>query len=911
MQETVILYRTYERALAARKAQARAGQPTLGVSPTTAAAYLADSWDVWGDGRHLVGWQERLLLMHDVLAESPLLHTMGMARALARFVRWHAGREPLRRAVEGAAADSLTASEQDALAVLRAYLARLEERNLAEPEEAAWLLAGLMPAPAKVQLADELFAPPGTQAWLSRMAGAPVAAGACALPPLPAGVDPGFSFPAGPTAVAAAVRDEVMAALADARAQGAAAPAVAVCAPDAPTLFDGLAPSLLAEGARCALKASVPFGETLVGRALAAVEGLSQGGGSWRQQGTDFAYSPLAAMPPFEAQRLNAQWRGDRLLDSSQGIEHLRELSPTFGLFEAVVAEGTPQAVERLAAAIAERGLLPADAAARERAALQALARLADSAAAVGVKAPVGVFTAELSVPVSVEAGPPAMQAAQMGSGVAEGCPGAGDAASAVSAGALGAAVCFYDLRDLGALAPGSFHAVIVTDMTDAAFSGSRSRSALDGLAEKLGMAGEPSRFAELRAAFVCAERAATARFTVMAPLRDGDQESYPAFLFDEFVATLPDGASADDDDLFALPPALAQHAARRGEEGLAAGLGQAFCTPQAFEPLPLPQRGHLATLPLSSFMAHAQEGGRSLPVLSASAIEAYLQCPYSWFIGRKVRIDGLDEGFGPVEKGTFAHGVYASLFEALAAEGIRRIDDAALPRALALLDEAFDARAAAQPTASPGDRLVPATGLERQELAALRDQLRASLRQMTALPASFSVRAHEYELRAEDGIDYAGARLCGRVDRIDVDEQAGRFAVLDYKGSLADHDAGLPDDADLDALELPHKVQALVYAQALRSALDGMACVGALYLSYRTKDAARLAAGSFSPLQYDAAAVASKKSQVPVSFERFLDAVEQAIAPAVQAMEGGAIAPDPAPGACCWCPVPYCERRC
>ncbi len=64
MQETVILYRTYERALAARKAQARAGQPTLGVSPTTAAAYLADSWDVWGDGRHLVGWQERLLLMH-------------------------------------------------------------------------------------------------------------------------------------------------------------------------------------------------------------------------------------------------------------------------------------------------------------------------------------------------------------------------------------------------------------------------------------------------------------------------------------------------------------------------------------------------------------------------------------------------------------------------------------------------------------------------------------------------------------------------------------------------------------------------------------------------------------------------------------------------------------------------------
>ena len=96
--------------------------------------------------------------------------------------------------------------------------------------------------------------------------------------------------------------------------------------------------------------------------------------------------------------------------------------------------------------------------------------------------------------------------------------------------------------------------------------------------------------------------------------------------------------------------------------------------------------------------MAHAQEGGRSLPVLSASAIEAYLQCPYSWFIGRKVRIDGLDEGFGPVEKGTFAHGVYASLFEALAAEGIRRCDDAALPHALAVLDGAYDARPSRRP---------------------------------------------------------------------------------------------------------------------------------------------------------------------------------------------------------------------
>lgn len=904
MRETVILYRTYERALAARKALARSGRLTLGVSPTTPAAYLADSWGVWGDGRRLVGHQERLLLMADALAGGPLMATMGMAKALARFMRRHAGSTELRQAVEGSAsAQDLTEPERDALAAMGAYLERLAERGLVEPEEAARQLACCMPAPDAVEAAEPLFLAPAALAWLEGLAGRGLEPGACPLPPLPEGVEARFSLPAGPTAAAAAVRQQVVDALAAAQAEGAQAPGageggavVAVCAPDAPALFEALAPSLLAEGARCALKAAVLFGETLAGRALAAVEGLAQGGPGWRQQATDFAYSPLSGVAPFEAQRLNACWRGDRLASAEQGAAQLRELSSTLTLFEAVAAEGSPDAVTRLSTALSEQGLLPADAAVRERAALQVLAGLAASAADLGVHAPLAAWAADLPVPVAAEAIPPAPE------------EGAGAAGGALG---RGAAVRFYGLTEMGSLPPASAQAVVVADMTDAAFSGSRSRSALDGLAEKLGLAPEPSRFAELRAAFANAERAATARFCCVAPLRDGDQEAYPAFLFDELVATLPDGAAADPDDLFALPPAEASRAARPGEEALESALGQAFAAPEATLGLPVPERGRLAALPLAAFMAHAQEGDRSLPILSPSAIEAYLHCPYRWFIERKVRIQGLDEGFGALEKGTFAHGVYAELFEALAARGVHRIDEAGLPEALQALDEAFDRLAAAQPAAGPGERLVAATALERQELATLREQLRASLGQMAALPASFSVRAHEHAISAEDGIDYAGARLCGRVDRIDVDEQAGAFAVLDYKGSLAGHEAGLPDDADLDALELPAKVQALVYAQALRSALDGLACVGALYLSYRAKDASALAAGSFSPLRYDAAAVASAKSQVPVSFDAFLDAVERAIAPAVQAMEAGAIAPDPALGACQWCPVPYCERRC
>ena len=44
--------------------------------------------------------------------------------------------------------------------------------------------------------------------------------------------------------------------------------------------------------------------------------------------------------------------------------------------------------------------------------------------------------------------------------------------------------------------------------------------------------------------------------------------------------------------------------------------------------------------------------------MLSPSAIEAYLACPYRWFVERRLRPEPLDECFGAAEKGTFAHGL-------------------------------------------------------------------------------------------------------------------------------------------------------------------------------------------------------------------------------------------------------------
>lgn len=884
MRERVILHSTYERALAAAKARARSGAATLGVKDAVPAAYLAECWELWGDGRRLVAPMERLLLMRDVLEGSSLGGSLGMAQALARFAARYAGQEALEEAIASGQPEApFTGSERDALAALGAYRDRLAAHGLVEPEEAACQLCAAMP-PAALEVADPLFVGPGTRQWVERLLGDPLPAGPFALPALASGVQARFSFPAGHTALARAVLDEVRDALGQARSDGCPAPVIVVCGPDAAGLFDGLGPALAQEGASCSLRASLPFCSCDLGRTVEALRRLAEGKGPWREAATDLACSPLLGIAPYQADALNAAWRRDRLMAPSQAASQLREASSLLAPFEALLREGSPSSLQALAEALASKVTLPAESAAIARSALQALSGLLEPAASLGASAHWGELASAVQVPLSLEQ------------------PGGGPDAPQVR---------FCDLRALGSLSPASAYAVVMADMTDGAFAASAAAAPLDGLVEKLGLPEPSSRFDEQRCAFACALEAATARFACVAPQRTAAQEeAYPAFLFDELIATLPDGADVARTRLFALPAALDAAASRPGEEELVVGLGRAFAAPEGFESLPMPERGRLAVLRMGDYLQWAADGPERAPVLSASAIEAYLQCPYKWFVSRKVGMSPLDESFGPREKGTFAHEAYKELFEQLASEDIDRISEATLPRAHEVLGQVLERLAQEQVERELGERLVAADRIEELEQRALGDQLQRSLDQMALLPSGFSVRAHELELAPEMGIGYAGARLRGSVDRVDVDEASGRFAVWDYKGSIAGHEAGFAEEGDLDSLELPAKVQALIYASALGQVLGGLACAGALYLSYRAQRPSLLAAGSFDPAGYDVSAVAGKGSQVDASFESFLAAVEGKIAPAVAALVAGDIPPDPAKGACDWCPVPDCPGR-
>ncbi len=152
--------------------------------------------------------------------------------------------------------------------------------------------------------------------------------------------------------------------------------------------------------------------------------------------------------------------------------------------------------------------------------------------------------------------------------------------------------------------------------------------------------------------------------------------------------------------------------------------------------------------------------------------------------------------------------------------------------------------------------------------------------------------------------------RLLGRADRIDVDEQTGRFVVLDYKGSIAGHEAGASFDDDRTD-NLPHKVQALVYASAFRTQFVGYTCAAALYLSYRARWDKEFAAGSYSEPAYDVSSFAASGSCVSISFDAFLDQIEQGVAKRLAGLTQGDIAQRPADKkACEYCPVEFCARR-
>ncbi len=886
MGQTVELVRNASRALGMQKQQAQ-DAPLLGHDVTTPAALLQEAWELWGDGRNLISASQRVALMLSELKKAGssdgLNPTVGTAGLLASFVSRFAGTQELKDAVgvseEGDALGrfGLSGGLAKTLEVVSGYLQRCEEIGLIESGDAAAFLDRAS-IPCSVSTTEPLFLVPAVDQWLSESLSEQEAA--FPLSSLATEVQSRFVLCTGATSVVKAVKEEIE----WVTAQMYPDATIAVFAVDAQGMYEALAPYLAEEGMRAACQAKVQFLDTALGGSLQAVLRMMQGDPDWKQLATDFAYSPLSGMKAWEAQALNRCLRENGLMELAEGTERLQELSPTFPLFQQLANDRSLKSMEALKDALDDMNLIPSSMQMQEAAAFTALASLVEDVEACGCSETVFDLLGECSFMLSRETSEDRT------------------------------ARPFVEFLSMDALdcLPGlSVDSVIFSDMTKEAFHLPQAKSATDALAERIGLQDKRDRRKEWRAAFASAVGASRGWVTCIASMRDmTGKEQYPSFLYDEWVEAASQGDTFEGDPhgLFKVPASAREAYRVLDEMDVVGGFGQAFSKPDGAEEFAVPVRGCLTTLSLADFMA-TNGATPPLPLLSASQLELYHQCPYRWFISRKVGVGSMDEVLDGLHMGTFAHEVFKRTFNSVAEEGIRAVTADTVEHIKTKAAAEFDSFLAEQTSERPGERCVVATTQDGLQMQRMRENILDSIDLMQQMPNGFEVQANEFKLTVEEGIEYAGAIINGSVDRVDA-SNAGAFVVLDYKGSAADYAAGVGEDGWSG---LPAKVQALIYAQSLArtTAFAGLACVGAMYLGYRAAEARKFSAGSFDGVRYDMSTLVSNKgSNVAMDFQEFLDQVEAELALCVQRMLRGDIAPDPLPNACTYCEMTFCPQR-
>ena len=343
------------------------------------------------------------------------------------------------------------------------------------------------------------------------------------------------------------------------------------------------------------------------------------------------------------------------------------------------------------------------------------------------------------------------------------------------------------------------------------------------------------------------------------------------------------------------------------------------------------------------------------LPLLSASQIETYLECPYKWFTQRRIKISQVDTDFAPMQMGTFIHRVLELTHATLLAEALgcdvaevdlavepvllqdvagSRITSDNLDHAKQVLDTCFaqvwDEQFNNINRASSNE-LIPHSIQERKQVENIRENLKNLLEFEASHFVGYQPRFFELRFgREENVVEYAGAQFTGSIDRVDVNAH-GQALIIDYKhkgtNDLKAYSAKLSLDSELSKEILPRHVQSAIYAQIMRKQLTKyeLEPVAAIYLGTKEqKDKPSFALAGMATeaatehiwnihpedkkLRDQAVMVVSQNS---AEFADYLDAWENLIAQKVQAMLSGDVRANPCDkDACRYCPVKLCDKR-
>lgn len=660
----------------------------------------------------------------------------------------------------------------------------------------------------------------------------------------------------------------------------------------------------------------------------------------------DFLFEDFSHVEPQKAWRLDAAWRGNRLLTPARVLEMLQSERLT----SAPVARATAELLRGRIGSAAAKLLAPyagvheaRDAAADEaRAVLEGMLGLARTIRSLGVtfdpQHPDDRSLSEL-VALMGWAAEGRQMVSRIGVGPNKEHP----------------EVLIMGMSQATQLAQASMETVVVCGLTSTEQPIEGKEDVLQAILEQLGVEPKANPLAESRAEFRAALGVARSRVVMERALCDVDgKETYPSVMFAELMSVY--GVSAG------MPPAqMPFGVGLRSERLLTRNLSDTGLAAERVAKCEVAPAGLLTAA--SRELVFVPQAGRDtlpdgLPILSASQIETYLECPYKWFSLRRLRLGTVDAGHSAPEMGTFAHRVLEVthrelLMRALEAEnmGIQeemlteeellarveldparhiegsRVTEKNLEEATAALELEFDLHREhmyleRRPRASQ-QLLIAHDSSERAQEQQLKEDLVSTLAYQTRVLEGFEPRFFEWSFgRHEQLVPYAGAYITGTVDRIDVSPH-GTAVIIDYKnkrpsGFAAEYDA--LQDGVLEGAKLPSRVQSLIYAQVVRRAFEGrLQLVGSVYLSTKSPHALAgvadanvvdLVLGNVSDRRLPRVSVPPNEEGAP-GMGDLLDHTEELIAEQVQQMLAGNVKARPRDmHSCDFCPVTQCEKR-
>lgn len=871
MTKHVYIYRSRARAVDALKKLADT-EECVGATTCIPADLLDELWGIFGDGRQIIASLQREVFVEEALKRHPLLlQTLGTVQCIGSFISYSSGSVGYRNLLENDM-DSEVRWKTDVAGICKEYERAIELQGFIEAGQAAYLLAKHIDTIQKsysVHVRDVCDTCLALGKLLESLSFETHADDHVPVEISSNDVAVSCVNISGEAALNRAIHKTLL------ELQRKGIESMLVCCSDPYSEFRALAPYMDENGMRCILHTSKKFSQTSLGRSLLCVSQVIDATIMCKTAATDFAYNAWSGLKPREAANIDSLLRGNRAMSSDEIIGLLKEVSPTFNLLENLIEnkDAVSESLDGLLEFSMGSNRLRDNSEEQKAIAflVQSQSLLKDINRSISEFLP---FLSDRTIQMSV-------------------CSKTRDG-SALD-------ITFCTLNSAGNEPDASFDAVIACDLDEGTL-GASPQNALTLFAQEYDCAEKLTEGDRVRISFNGMIRAAKKEIVLIVSERDeAGQTAFPSSVLLDYLSELKH-FPVSIENFSAVVEGMDRGEETIGEDDLASCVGLRFSAPPHFDRLQNVQRGVLEYLNLADYMRRVE--GRTF-VMSPSAVEHYLNCPYSWFVSNRMKLESLDEEFGPLEKGNFVHAVLKRFYDELA--GGMRVDSDTRSSD-ALMEKVFDDML--EEGISAGyPRLVPITPIEHLEVQRMKRDLILFLHRLNKLPKSYSVHGHEIAIGSDDGADYAGVRINGRIDRVDIDSESGYFAVIDYKSNVSGHDAGQSDSEEEGAIVVPKKIQALIYAGVLAKIGLGTPSA-ALYMSYKTKNDRRFIAGSVNTLQYDVSGLVGSKSIV-CDMPLFLGKVEEGVHGHLEELYLGNISENPRfDDACRYCPYRLCEER-